>query len=134
DFDGLLVDWKAKGHDVVLEGTEALTGGEAYKLKVTTRSGVVRYIYLDTKTCLDRRQTGVLSLAGNRRENFVMDYSNWKTVDGIRFPFNLDEDRTGGPVTQSFATYTEKIELNVPMDDSLFATPSPRLAPVARWR
>jgi hypothetical protein len=24
----------------------------------------------------------------------------------------------------SYATYTEKIELNVPMDDALFATPS----------
>ncbi|HEX6976288.1 MAG TPA: hypothetical protein VF147_17895, partial [Vicinamibacterales bacterium] len=36
DFDGLLVDWKAKGHTVTLEGTEPLTGGDAYKLKVVT--------------------------------------------------------------------------------------------------
>ena len=104
-------------------GHNLLTSGGT-KLKVTTRGGLVRYIYLDTKTFLDRRQTGVLNLPGSRQENFVTDYSNWRTVDGVKFPFNLDEDRTGPQITQSFATYTEKIELNVPMDDSLFVTPA----------
>ena len=48
DFDGLLVDWKEKGHTVTLEGKEQMTGWEGYKLKVTTKSGVVREIYIDT--------------------------------------------------------------------------------------
>lgn len=131
DFDGLLVDWKEKGHAVALEGREALTGGEAYKLKVTTKSGLVRYIYLDTKTLLDRRQSGI-SLPTNRKEDFVLDYSNWRAVEGVKFPFNLDEDRTGPQITQSFATYTEKIELNVPMEGSLFATPEGATAPAGK--
>ena len=42
DFDGLLVDWKDKGHTVALEGKEPMTGWEGYKLKVTTKGGVVR--------------------------------------------------------------------------------------------
>lgn len=131
DFDGLLVDWKEKGHTVALEGREALTGSEAYKLKVTTRSGLVRYIYLDTKTLLDRRQSGI-NLPTARKEDFVLDYSNWRAVEGVQFPFNLDEDRTGPQITQSFATYTEKIELNVPMEDSLFATPEGATAPTGK--
>lgn len=125
DFDGLLIDWKGKGHLVAFEGKEAITGGEAFTLKVTTRGGIVRYIHLDTTTYLDRRHTGVNS----RGENFVMDFSNWRAVDGVTFPFNLDEDRTGPQVTQSFATYTEKVEINVPMADSLFATPAGAAAP-----
>jgi hypothetical protein len=32
DFDGLLVDWKEKGHTVTFEGPEALPGGDAFKL------------------------------------------------------------------------------------------------------
>jgi len=123
DFDGWLVDWKAKGHTVVLEGQEAISGTNTYKLKLTTKSGAVRYIYLDAKTYLDRRQTGVLKAPG-RQEQFVMDFSNWKATDGVLFPMNVDEDRTGRGITQSFATYTEKIELNVPLDDALFATPA----------
>ena len=42
---------------------------------------------------------------------------------GVKFPFTVDEDRTGGGITQSFAIYTEKIEVNVPMDDAIFALP-----------
>lgn len=125
DFDGLLVDWKAKGRSVTLEGRESLPGGDAYKLKVATRSGPVRYVYLDARTYLDRRQTGV----NDRQEAFVQDFSNWQVVDGVRFPFNIDEDRKGPQITQSFATYTEKIELNVPMDDALFATPAGTAGP-----
>jgi hypothetical protein len=123
DFDGLLVDWKAKGHTVVLEGQEAISGTSTYKLKLTTKSGAVRYIYLDAKTYLDRRQTGVLKAPG-RQEQFVMDFSNWRPIEGVLFPMNVDEDRTGRGITQSYATYTEKIELNVPIDDALFATPA----------
>ena len=124
DFDGLLVDWKEKGHTVTLEGTETVTGADAHKLKVVTKSGGTRYVYLDAKTFLERRQTGVIILPPNRRENTTLDFSNYKAVDGIQFPFNIDEDRAGPQITQSFATYTEKIELNVPMEDALFAPPA----------
>jgi hypothetical protein len=124
DFDGLLVDWKQKGHRLALEGRETLTAGETFKLKLTTRTGLMRYVYLDATTYLERRQTGARTLPNNTTETFVMDFSNWRTIDGVTFPFNIDEDRTGPQVTQSFAIYTEKIELNVPLEDALFATPA----------
>lgn len=123
DFDGLLVDWKDKGHTVTFEGKEPMAGGDAYKLKVTTKGGAVRDVYLDAKTYLERRQTGITILPNNRRENTTLDFSNYKAVEGLQFAFNIDEDRTGPQITQSFATYTEKIELNVPIDNALFATP-----------
>lgn len=133
DFDGLLVDWKAKGHTVTLEGTEPLTGGDAYKLKVVTKGGAERLVYLDAKTYLERRQVGMLVLPNGRKEKTTLDFSNYKAVDGILFPFNIDEDRSGPQITQSFATYTQKIELNVPMDDALFATPATPPAPGGKY-
>ncbi len=123
DFDGLLVDWKAKGHTVTLEGKEALPGADTFKLKVTTKSGAVRYIYLDVTTYLDRRHAGVLKLPPDRQLDFVMDFGGWRSVDGVMFPFDISEDRTGREPSVSYATYTERIELNVPMEDALFATP-----------
>lgn len=134
DFDGLLVDWKEKGHTVTLEGKEALTGWEGYKLKVTTKGGVVRHIYIDTSTYLDRRHAGTVTLpppanapagAPARQYNFVSDFSDWKEVNGVKFAFAVDEDRVGGGPAQSFATYTEKIEANVPMEDAIFGPPAP---------
>lgn len=124
DFDGLLVDWQAKGHRVELQGKETLPGGEAYKLKVTTKSGAVRDVYLDAKTYLDRRHVGVLNLPNNRQFNVVIDFGGWREVSGVKFPFDITEDRSGKEPAQTLVTYTEKIEVNVPMDDSLFAAPA----------
>jgi hypothetical protein len=125
DFDGLLVDWKQKGHTVSYEGKTALPGGgEAHKMKVVTKSGAERTIFLDAQTFLDRRHTGALNLPNNRRFDVTIDYSNWRDVNGVKFPFDINEERTGREPVQSFVTYTEKIEVNVPMDDALFATPA----------
>jgi hypothetical protein len=123
DFDGLLVDWHLKGHALSYEGTERMPPGEAHKLTVRTKSGAQRTIYLDTTTYLERRQTGLLKLAGDRQFTVVQDFGNYKEVAGVRFPFDIAEERTGKEPVQSLVTYTEKIEVNVPLDDRLFATP-----------
>jgi hypothetical protein len=130
DFDGdLLVDWKAKGHTVTLDGREPIGGADTYKLTVKTKTGAIRTIHLDATTFLDRQQSGVQNLPNNRRYTFVATLGGWRDVNGVQFPFDIDEERVDGPITQSFATYTHKIELNVPMDDALFATPPGASAP-----
>ena len=120
DFEGLLVNWKEKGHTVELEGKEALPGGEAYKLKVTTKSGAWGYLYLDAKTYLDRRH---VNLTPNRQAQVVVDFGGWREVNGVKFPFDITEERTSKAPVQTLVTYTEKIEINVPIDDALFAAP-----------
>ena len=123
DFDGLLVDWKTKGHTVTFAGKEALPSGDALKLQVKTKNGIERTIYLDAATYLDIRHTGYLTLPNGRRD-VVIDFANWRDVNGVKFPFDITEDRTGGQApVQSLVVYTEKIEANVPMEDALFATP-----------
>jgi len=60
----------------------------------------------------------------NGRRDVVIDFSNWQDVNGVKFPFDINEDRKGGNAPeQSLVVYTEKIEANVAMDDALFATP-----------
>lgn len=129
DLEGPLVDWKAKGHTVTFEGTEKMGAGSGYKLKVVTKGGVTREILLDGKTYLPVRESGRMSLPpdpkGNPRFNqHVFTYSDWRDVNGVKFPFAVDEERTGGPITQSLATYVEKVETNIPIEDAVFATPA----------
>jgi hypothetical protein len=123
DFDGLLVDWKDKGHVVTFDGREKLPSGDTYKLKVRTKSGAERTIYLDASTYLERRQTGVLNLPGGRQFNVVIDFDNYKEVHGVKFAYDISEERTGKEPVMSLVTYTETIEANLAMDDSLFAPP-----------
>jgi hypothetical protein len=130
DFDGWLVGWREKGHSVAFAGRETLPGGETLKLTVTLKSGLVRTVYLDAKTFLDRRHTGILNLPNGRRFDITIDFDNWRDVDGVKFPFDIIEERTGKEPVVTLVTYTDKIELNVAMDDGLFATPAAPPAPV----
>jgi hypothetical protein len=42
----------------------------------------------------------------------------------VKFPFDVTEERTGKEPVVTLVTYTDRIELNVPMDDGLFAMPA----------
>jgi hypothetical protein len=130
DFDGLLVDWQKKGHTVAFEGKDKVGSADAYKLKVTTKGGTIRNVYLDATTFLEAQVTGRVRLPAldprtkeYRYNDTVFVYSDYRDVNGVKFPFAIDEERTGGVITKSFAHFTEKIEVNVPMDDALFAPP-----------
>ncbi|HJR61881.1 MAG TPA: hypothetical protein VJ813_20905 [Vicinamibacterales bacterium] len=132
DFDGLLVDWKEKGHTVSLEGKEKVGTIDAYKLRVTTRGGAIRDVYLDAATYLEAQIVGKVRLPQidprtkeHRFNDTTLVFSDYREINGVKFPFAVDEERTGGPITQSFAAYTDKIEVNVPIEDALFAPPPP---------
>jgi hypothetical protein len=131
DFDGLLVDWKQKGHTVTLEGQESVGGSDAFKLKVTTKGGSVRYVYIDTKSYLESGISGTVLLPGvnprtkePRAHQSFWTFSDYREINGVKFPFAVDEERIDGPITQSFAHFTEKIEVNVPIEDGFFAPPA----------
>ena len=131
DFDGLLVDWKEKGHTVTLDGKETIAGSQAHKLKVTTKGGSVRHVFIDTTTFMETGMSGTVLLPGvdprtkaPRTQQSTWTYGDFKEINGVKFPHSLDEERTAGPITQSFAHFTEKIEVNVPLEEEFFAAPA----------
>ena len=131
DFDGLLVDWKEKGHTVVLDGKETISGSEAHKLKVTTKGGSVRHVFIDTKSFMETGISGTVLLPAidprtkqPRTQESAWTYGDFKPVNGVMFPHSVDEERTAGPITTSLAHFTEKIEVNVPIEDGFFAPPA----------
>jgi hypothetical protein len=131
DFDGLLVDWKAKGHTVELAGREALPGGDAFKLVVKTKNGASRTIYLDASTYLERRQIGSMTLSPDRKANVEIDILGYKEAGGVKFPADIQEERTGAGPVQTIVVYTKAIEVNVPIDDAIFVPPAPPAAAAA---
>lgn len=122
DFDGFLVDYRDKGHAVALEGKARVGAAEAWKLKVTMKSGAVRYVYLDPETLLERRHETTVELAPNRRVATTIDFSDWREVNGVKFPFAIEEERDAPG--QTFVIYTKAIEVNMPLDEALFRPPS----------
>jgi hypothetical protein len=122
DFDGLLVDYRDKGHRLELEGRHKLGPADVFKLKVTLKSGAERVVYLDAATFLERRHEGTIELGPNRRVKTTIDYGDWREVNGVKFPFAIEEERDAPG--QTFVHYTKRIEVNVPMDETLFRMPS----------
>jgi hypothetical protein len=122
DFDGFLVDHREKGHTVALEGRQRAGAVDAWKLKVTMKSGAVRYVYLDASTFLETRHEATIEVAPNRRIATTITFNDWREVNGVKFPFAIDEERDAPG--QTFLFYTKKIEVNVPMDEAMFKMPS----------
>ena len=120
DFEGPLVDWKAKGHAVERVGQETLPGGAAHKLKVTLKSGVVRHIWVDTKSGLMVRSESTRKLRG-REVAFDTVYGDYRPAAGVRFAHSIETGARGRP--QRLRIVVEKVETNVPLEDSRFSMP-----------
>jgi hypothetical protein len=120
DFDGPLVDSKAKGITVESLGSEPVEGSDAFKLKVTLPSNDVTYYYLDTECYLPIKYEIHRFVRGEER---VYEYtvSDYKRVNGVYYPFYF-EGNAKGSADKSKTVYTT-IEANVPVADSLFTRP-----------
>jgi outer membrane lipoprotein-sorting protein len=119
DFDGPLVDYKAKGNTVELLGKEDFEGTEVYKLKLTLKSGDVQYVFLDASSYLQLKETTKRVRDGKEAE-FESLSGNYKAVEGVQFPFSLETKANGQP---QFALTLTSIEANKPVDDAIFKMP-----------
>jgi outer membrane lipoprotein-sorting protein len=122
DIDGQIVDYKSKGHQVELLGKEKIEGTDAYKLKVTLKNGDVQTIFIDSDSFLPIKEEVKRTVRGTDQV-FESSIGDYKEVNGILFPFAIESSAKGSPQKQKI-TIT-KIELNVPLDDSIFKMPPP---------
>jgi len=128
DFDGPLVDWKSKGHQLALLGTEELESGQAYKIEVTLANGKVRNYFLDTATFLTVRQEGKVNVQGNEVEVETW-LNNYKEAGGLMFPHLIESRAKEAPAGQRFAF--DQIELDIDVSDDLFVMPTSATAPAS---
>jgi hypothetical protein len=122
DFDGPLVDYKAKGNTVEYLGHDIVDGDDALRLKVTLKNGDILYYYLDPDTFLEIRKETQEFIRGSVREN-ASDLGSYKAVGGVMYPFSIASGPKNDPTSWQTVT-VEKIEVNVPLDASDFALPA----------
>jgi hypothetical protein len=122
DFDGPMVDYKAKGNTVEFLGHDTLDGDDALRLKVTLKNGDIVYYYLDPDTFLEIRKETQEFVRGSIHEN-AYEYGSYKPVNGVMFPFSIATGPKNDP--SSWQTISiDKIEANVPLSDADFAVPA----------
>jgi len=122
DFDGPLVDCQEKGNKVEYLGHDTVDGDDALRLKVTLKDGDVIYYYLDPDTFLEIRKETQEFIRGSVRES-ASEMGSYKPVAGVMFPFSISSGPKNDPSSWQTTT-VEKLEANVPLDNSDFAVPA----------
>jgi len=118
---GPLIDYKAKGSKIDYLGTEDVDGTDAYKLKVTFKSGDVEYVYLDPDHFLEIRTVTQNKVRGTE-EISTTDFGDYEQVAGVYFPFSIATHRKDG--NGDVEITVDKAQANLPIEDALFAFPS----------
>ena len=122
DIDGPLVDYKAKGNTVEYLGHSMVDGDDALRLKVTLKNGDVLYYDLDPDSYLEIRREAQEFIRGSVKES-VTEYGSYKAVDGVMYPFSMAIWPKNDP-TQTATVTIDKVEVNVPLQESQFAVPA----------
>ena len=126
DLDGPLVDYAKKGTRVELQGTEAVEGHKAYKLKLTLKDGTERHVWIDAASFLERKIEGQPRRLDGKSRNVTIFYRDYQTEDGLTVPRVLETVVETGK--QPYKMTIEHVMVNQPMEDKLFAKPHLALA------
>ena len=119
DFDSVLLDYKVKGRDIELVGTEAVQGITMHRLRVTTKTGAIQEVFINAETMLESKMVMQIEQAG-RKGVVSSEFSNYKEVDGIKVPLHIRQTLNGQLMAEVFY---DQVQFNTPIDDALFAMP-----------
>ena len=106
---------------VEVAGSEPVEGTDAWKLKVTLKNGDVQYYYMDTDDFVPIKLEIKRMIRGAEQETEV-SLGDYKAVNGWYLPHSVEIGRKGS--NQKSTVVYDRIEANVPMDDSIFAKPA----------
>lgn len=121
DIDGPLVDWKSKGSRIELVGRETVGGHDAYKLKVTLKSGGVLTAYVEVKSS-NLVRTDATRLVRGKRVVIQTTLGDYRKTEGILFPHLVEVRAAGRP--QLVRIVVDKVEVNPALSDARFTPPS----------
>jgi hypothetical protein len=121
DLDGYLIDYAAKGEKIEVEGVESVEGHDAYKLKVTDKTGYAHHIWIDAGSFLEVKMEGTPRRLDGKMHAVSIYMRDYQTVNGLMMP-HLLETRVEG-VRDIERIRVESIIANPKLDDSKFAMP-----------
>jgi len=113
DFDGPLLDYKAKGYVIDLVGNETLDDKPVFHLRISRKTLPPQDLYLDGATYLETKMSTTIPGSGVMEVKF----GDYRTVNGLTMPYSMQSFAAGMMVSEM---KIDKIEFNVPLDNSLF--------------
>ena len=141
DLDGFLVDYAAKGTQVELVGREKVEDRDAYKLKLTMKTGDPIHVWIDAQTFLEAKIQGQPRRLDGIYHPVEIYYRDYRPVNGLQVPHLMETKvlpaaQTGKEVKAvaipTEKIFIEKVVVNPKLDESLFSKPQVAVAPNAK--
>ena len=112
-----LMDYKARGHKVELQGQEDVEGAKTYKIKLTNKDdNKVTTYFISVTDNIIVKSVSTRQVQGQDIEIETF-YSDIKDFNGLKFPM-VRIQKMQGQVFQEIKIAT--IEFNVPIDEKIF--------------
>lgn len=111
---------KNEGSKIDLVSKEKLDGAEVYLLKITKKNGEESQVFVSSSTGFIVKAINKMNVQGQQVEAEVL-YSNYKSIDGLFFPFTIETPSPMGG--GNMVVETSSIDLNPALDASIFAKP-----------
>ena len=127
-FPNALLNYKALGYTVELQGEETKEGVECYKIKMTKKPQLVEgeevenveYYYIDKENFVTIVQEQQVMSGPMKGEMVATLLSDYQEVDGLYFPFSITNQTSQGNLVVNM----ENVVLNPKMDPTVFAFPA----------
>jgi len=109
------MDTYLKNGQLALAGEESVNGSPAHKIKATIEGGIVLDLFIDKASYLMTKSSVTMDAQG---QTMTMDTypSDYKEVNGLFMPMK----NTMSVMGQEFVQTYSKVEVNIPMEDSIF--------------
>lgn len=112
---------KNEGSKIDLVSKEKLDGAEVYLLKITKKNGEESQVFVSASTGFIVKSINKMNVQGQQVEAEVL-YSNYKSIDGLFFPFTVETPSPMGG--GNMVVETSSIDLNPVLDASIFVKPA----------
>jgi hypothetical protein len=121
DIEGPLVNSAKKGYTIALTGREIVAGRDAYRIRLTPKTGTAIEQYLDVETYLLLRTDSTRQVRG-RTVQLETTFGEYRAVGGLMFPHAIEFGARGRPGRVQIAV--ETVEVDPAIDDSRFRRPA----------
>jgi hypothetical protein len=120
-IDGFLIDYAAKGAKIEAAGTDKVEGHECYKLKVTSKTGRSRHVWVDGQTFLDAKIEGEPRKLDGRQRAVAIFPRDFKPEHGLLIPRLLETAVESAARPEKIVI--DSVAVNTPIDDARFGKP-----------
>jgi hypothetical protein len=120
-MDGPLIDYAARGTKVAFEALEKVEGSDAYRLRLTKKSGSVQHVWIDAKSFLDVKVEGTQRRMDGRMRDVWVYQRDFRPEQGLMIPHVIETSVDGYRDTHKMLI--EKVAVNPALDQAIFARP-----------